>query len=167
MRRAASTPVMPGILMSIRTRSGASSATRSSASSPVSASPTIAKPATRRSTCRAAIRKGRESSTTSTRTFACSVMPTVCRSGASAGRVLTRPPGGVLATLACSEVDEHRCHPAVEVLLLREAELGEDRIGVLLHGALGQHQRGGDGGVALALRHLAEHLELAWGERVH
>ena len=51
--------------------------------------------------------------------------------------------------------------PLTDVLGAGEAELGEDRVDVLLDRALGQHQRLGDGGVALALRDLAEHLELA------
>src|SRR6187551_285932 len=108
---------MPGILMSIRTRSGASSATRSNPSSPVSASPTIVKPSTRRSTPRAAMRNGRESSTTRTRTSA-----------------------ATLATLTCREVDEHGRDAPVQVLLLGQPQLGEDGVGVLLHRALGQYE---------------------------
>ena len=56
-----------------------------------------------------------------------------------------------LPTLTCSQVDQHRGDAAVEVLLLRQPELGEDRVGVLLDRALGQHQRRGDRRVALAL----------------
>ena len=56
---------------------------------------------------------------------------------------------------------EHGLDPAVEVGLLGQAELGEDRVGVLLDRPLRQHERAGDGGVGLAGGHLGEHLALA------
>ena len=43
----------------------------------------------------------------------------------------------------------------------RQAELQEDRADVLLDRLLGQHEVLGDRGIALALRHLPEHLALA------
>src|SRR3712207_6900001 len=42
--------------------------------------------------------------------------------------------------------------------------LPEDARDVLLHGALGDHEVRGDGGVRAALRHQLEHLALARGE---
>ena len=59
------------------------------------------------------------------------------------------------------EVEEHGLHSSVHVDLLGQPELREDRVRVLLDGPSGQDQRGRDGGVALALGHLAEDLPLA------
>src|SRR6478609_10075335 len=64
-------------------------------------------------------------------------------------------------------VEEHErsLHALADVLRAGEAELGEDRVDVLLDGALGQHERLGDRRVALALRHLGEHLALTRRDR--
>src|SRR5829696_1570600 len=177
------------MLMSISTRSGASPAAAASASSPEAASPTSSKPGIRRSTAAAATRKGRWSSTISTRTVGEApsgpVMPPVCRDPAAVakvvsascpvwpaplpGRVRRRPAAAYRRTLSGGgavlvQVEQHGLDPPVEVALLGERELGEDRVGVLLDRALGEEEGGGDRGVALALRHLAEDLELARGE---
>ncbi len=58
IRRVASTPFIPGMLMSMSTRAGSSSAAMATASSPLVASPTRAKPSIRRTTALAAERKG-------------------------------------------------------------------------------------------------------------
>src|SRR3954471_23767087 len=56
---------------------------------------------------------------------------------------------------------ERRLHALAHILRVGEPELEEDRVDVLLDGALGQEQRLGDRRVALALGDLAEHLALA------
>ena len=58
MRRVASMPLMPGRLMSIRTRSGGCASAWATASSPVSASPETSNPAVRPITVRATARNG-------------------------------------------------------------------------------------------------------------
>jgi len=52
----------------------------------------------------------------------------------------------------------------VDVGLLREVQLVEERVDVLLDRALGEEQAGGDRRVVLALRHVVEDLALALGE---
>ena len=69
-------------------------------------------------------------------------------------RQLTR---GVLVGFL-REVDERRLHPPAEVLGVREPELHEDRVDVLLDGALGEEELLGDRLVALALGDLGEDL---------
>ena len=62
------------------------------------------------------------------------------RSG-RAGSML--PPASAVGSAslpAVAQEQQHRLDPAVDVLLLAQPELGEDRVGVLLHGALG-HRR--------------------------
>jgi len=58
IRRVASIPLMPSMLMSMRTSWGARSPTISTASSPDLASPTDSKPLVARTTARAAMRNG-------------------------------------------------------------------------------------------------------------
>jgi hypothetical protein len=58
IRRVASTPSMPGMLMSMSTNAGDNEAASSTASSPDSASPTMAKPLVAPITARAAPRNG-------------------------------------------------------------------------------------------------------------
>jgi signal transduction histidine kinase len=58
------------------------------------------------------------------------------------------------------QVEEHGGDPAVEVGFLREAELAEDGIGVLLDRPLGDRQVAGDREVPLARRHQGQDLEL-------
>jgi len=52
----------------------------------------------------------------------------------------------------------------VHELLAGQVELAEDRVHVLFHRRLRQRQLAGDALVAPALRHLAQHVELARGE---
>ena len=59
------------------------------------------------------------------------------------------------------EVDERGLHAPAEVLGARQPELQEDRVDVLLDGALGEEELLGDRLVRLALRDLGEDLELA------
>ena len=66
MRRVASIPEMPSMLMSMRTSSGCRAATCSMASSPDLASPTTSNPGVTPTTERAAMRNGIWSSTIST-----------------------------------------------------------------------------------------------------
>lgn len=58
------------------------------------------------------------------------------------------------------QVEQDRGDPAVEVDVLGEPELAEDRVGVLLDGPLGDGQLTGDGSVAAARGHAREDLEL-------
>ena len=55
-------------------------------------------------------------------------------------------------------------HPRVAVLISAQAELGEDRVDVFLHGMLADHELIGDGGVGAALGDGGEHLLLARAE---
>src|SRR4051812_46560969 len=101
------------------------------------------------------------------------------RSG-PAGRVRTPPsrggepsPGGSAwmwtsgsGPSAVGEVEQDRLDPAVDVGLLRQAELREDRVDVLLHRPLRKSEGGGDRGVVAALRHLGEDLALAGREEL-
>src|SRR4051794_40520992 len=64
------------------------------------------------------------------------------------------------------EVREHGPHSAVRVIGRRQIEPGEDVRDVLLHRDRGQHERRADGRVRQALRHQAQHLPLARGERL-
>src|ERR1700729_2153358 len=168
------------MLMSISTRAGCSRSTRSIASRPLDASPANSKPSRRRSTARAAARNGAWSSTTSTErglvTRSAShgppapppAPPPSFRPASPlvpASRVLPASSFRPASTfLPLAEEDQHRLDPAVNVLLLRQPQLGEDRVGVLLHGALGDEQGGGDRGVALALGHLGKDLGFPRGQ---
>src|SRR2546425_1135855 len=66
--------------------------------------------------------------------------------------------------LVSLEEEQHGCHPLVDVHLLREPELAEDGVDVLLHGPLGQDEVPGDGGVVATRGHEAEDLVLALGQ---
>src|SRR3954465_12115796 len=157
-------PLMPGMLMSIRTRSGVSSATLSTDSSPVAASPTSSKPSARLSTMRAARRKGAWSSTTSTRTVGSIDRPSSSVTNRG-GRMGPRGPGVGLASLP-AQVEQDRLDPPVDVALLGEAELREDRVGVLLDRSLREDEGLGDRRVRFAGRHLVEDLGLPRGQTV-
>ena len=63
-------------------------------------------------------------------------------------------------------VQEHqrRRDAMADVLGAGEPELAEDRVDVLLDGALGEHERLRDRRIALALRNLGEDLALTWRE---
>src|SRR5918995_2093990 len=62
------------------------------------------------------------------------------------------------------QVGEYRGHAAADLGVLDHTEFEEDRADVFLHGRLGQMQGCGDTCVVLALRHLAEDVELTGGE---
>ena len=61
--------------------------------------------------------------------------------------------------------EQRRLDALADVLGVGQVELEEDRVDVLLDGALGEDERVGDRGVALALGDLGEDLALASGER--
>src|SRR3954465_5647758 len=61
-----------------------------------------------------------------------------------------------------AEEDEHGLDATVDVLLLAEVALREDSADVLLDSSLAEHERFGDGGVVLALRHLGQGLAFPW-----
>src|SRR6202035_5453404 len=131
MRRVASTPFISGMLMSMSTRPGSSEVASSMASGPEAAALTSSNPSVRRSTARAAERNGTWSSTNRTATEEAMTLE-VSHRAVRRRRVVPpsvrggHPPG-------LGEVDEDRLHAAVRVALLAQAELGEDRIGVLFH----------------------------------
>src|ERR1700684_2749573 len=161
-------PSICGMLMSISTRAGLSSSASWTASVPVDASPASSKPSSRRSTALAAARNGAWSSTT--RTASRLVTALVWHAGHRRPRVVTTGPGcgqhprAGLGVALLAEVDQDRLDPAVHVLLLRQGQLGEDRVGVLLDGPLSDEQARGDGRVTLALGHLGEEGQLAGGQ---
>ena len=66
-----------------------------------------------------------------------------------------------LASTRVGQVDQRGLDAPADVLLVRQPELHEDRVDVLLDGALAQEQLLGDRLVALALGHQREDLELA------
>src|SRR3954469_1603250 len=63
-----------------------------------------------------------------------------------------------------AEEDQRGLDARADLLGIREPELAEDRVDVLLHGSLAQLQILGDRAVGLAGRHLAEDLALARAE---
>src|SRR3954469_24783130 len=65
------------------------------------------------------------------------------------------------APVAVGQVDEGSLDAPADVGGLGEAEIEEDRVEVLLDGALGQHEIVGDALVAEAARDVGEDLELA------
>jgi signal transduction histidine kinase len=67
-------------------------------------------------------------------------------------------------SVAPLEIEEHGRDAPVEVHVLAQSELPEDRVDVLLDGAFGDDQIPGDGGVPLAGGHHGEDLELSRGE---
>src|SRR5271170_3191037 len=157
-------PFIPGMLMSISTSSGCSFSTRSMASAPLAASPASSKPSRRRSTALTAKRNGAWSSTTSTGcepvTLSAWHRPRARRQGAATATMVGS------ASPALPQEHQHRLDPAVHVLLLAQAQLGEDRVGVLFHRPFGYRHRRGDGGVVLALGHLGQDLRLPRAQRV-
>jgi hypothetical protein len=62
---------------------------------------------------------------------------------------------------SAAKVDQHGERAPVVVIGRLQAELDEDGRGVPGHGALGDEQPLGDGGVRAVLRHQGEHLALA------
>ena len=62
------------------------------------------------------------------------------------------------------EERDHRKHPAVVVVGLAQAELGQDAVHVLLNGSLGDPEAPPDAGVGAPLGHQREHVALATGE---
>src|ERR1700722_18647356 len=147
------------MLMSISTSEGLSSSSRETASLPFAASPTNSNSAVRFSTAFMAARNGAWSSTMRTegRSLTCPFSHGASRGdrgGGTSAPVVVSPSAGV------AQVDQHRLDATVDVSFLRQVELGEDGVGVLLHCSLGDLQRGGDGGIALALRHLPQDLGL-------
>ena len=74
---------------------------------------------------------------------------------------LSAGPGSVVGAL---EVEQHRGDAPVQIDLRPQAELAEDRVGVLLHGALGDGQLPGDGSVAPARGHQGHDLHLPGGQ---
>src|SRR5829696_1518027 len=68
---------------------------------------------------------------------------------------------GCLDAVGVREEHQRRFDPLADVLRIGEAQLEEDRVDVLLDGALRQEQRLGDRRVALALGDLREHFPLA------
>ena len=122
---------------------------------------------------RAAIGKAAWSSTISTVDHLVSHVHILAAAPVPSGHRLTarRPPGVAAPPAEASaaqswdgQEEEHRLHPAVDVGLLGQGQLGEDRVDVLLDGPLGEHQRGRHGRVVLSLGHLREDLGLAGGE---
>ena len=83
-----------------------------------------------------------------------------CRPGARARRVVAAPSRASGMWISASSISAALTRLLTSVRV-GQAELEEDRVDVLLDGALGEEQRLGDRGVALALGDLAEHLALA------
>src|ERR1017187_2801496 len=158
--RVASIPLISGMLISISTRAGCSLSTSSIASRPLAASPTSSKASLRRRTAFAAERNGICSSTTRTgcergppsASHARPAAPRVLPSGGGCGHLPGAATASAIPSLA--EEEEHRLDPAVDIFLFRQAQLHEDRVGVLLHGALGDEHGSSDRRIALALSHL-------------
>src|SRR5438477_761856 len=152
-------PLIPAMLMSIKTRSGARDSTSSTASSPESASPTSSNPEVAPTTALAASRKGAWSSAIRTLTTELSTTSS-CHTVGRAPSLQASVAEGLLPPLL-GEVQQHCLDPLVSVLLERQIELGEDRVDVFLYSPLRQDERPGDRGVVLALRHLPEDLTFA------
>src|SRR5258708_4721397 len=141
MVRAASIPFISGMLMSIRTSAGLSSSSRETASFPFAASPTSSNSVVRFSTAFMAARNGAWSSTMRTegRSLTCSLSHgegLVHRGAGMHIPVVVSPSRGV------AQIDQDRFDTPIDVGLFGKAELGEDRIGVLLHRTLGDLQGG-------------------------
>src|SRR5215469_7756033 len=73
---------------------------------------------------------------------------------------------GVMGTIVLvrSQVAQDREDPAVITVGGGQAELGEDVVDVLLHRAVADEERGGDGRVGAPFGHQREHLAFAGGE---
>src|SRR3954462_14930651 len=69
--------------------------------------------------------------------------------------------GSVLSALVIGQEQQSCLDAAADVVDLTQVELQEDRVDVLLDGALGEEQRVRDGRVALSLSDLGKDLELA------
>ena len=74
---------------------------------------------------------------------------------------LQRPSGSVVGAL---QVEQDRGDPPVEVDLLSQPELPEDRVGVLLDRAVGDRELPGDRGVAPSRGHQRQDLQLPGGQ---
>ncbi len=70
-----------------------------------------------------------------------------------------------MATGAAGEEQEHCGDPAIELVVLDQAELVEDRAGVLFHPGDADLERAGDRSIGAAGRELCENLVLAGRER--
>ena len=90
----------------------------------------------------------------------------VTRRAASSSSTRDAPSSGRTgqSSRGLAEEREHRHHAAMHVGFLREAELVEHRVDVLLDRALGEEQRRRDGRVVLALRHVRQDLPLTVGQ---
>src|SRR6185437_4701470 len=163
---AAAMPPIPGITTSISTSCGASVCTARVASSPEDASPTSANPSAQAISSRSAPLNRSWSSTSSTVTWASApgaegegsaCIGAESRTGADRSQVCAQasalragPPSRSCRSTGLGQVDQRRLDAAADVLVLGQAELGEDRVHVLLDRPLGQHQRLRDRPVALA-----------------
>src|SRR5918998_2141002 len=140
---------------------------------------TSVRPASRTTTSIAATSSGRPPSTTTRPCGMPKAASAACTACAAAlcrdidtlvlTRMRTSGPSAstVVTSRSAAQVGQGRHHPAVLVLVLGEAQLGEDPLGVLLDGTLGHHQPPGDRTVRGALGDEPEDLALPRGQPAH
>src|SRR5918998_1383375 len=140
---------------------------------------TSVRPASRTTTSIAATSSGRPPSTTTRPCGMPKAASAACTACAAAlcrdidtlvlTRMRTSGPSAstVVTSRSAAQVSQGRHHPAVLVLVLGEAQLGEDPLGVLLDGTLGHHQPPGDRTVRGALGDEPEDLALPRGQPAH
>src|SRR4051812_45857120 len=147
--------------MSISTMSAPPSVMRSTADSPVSHSPAITKSSIAARVAAVARRKLAWSSTTHTRTRS-SITRSSCRGCLLRARVYTPPFAVALVGTVCrsvvAEEQQHGLDAPINGVVDRQFQFGEDRVDVLLHGSLRQHQPRCDGSVAEPRCEFAEHV---------
>src|SRR3954453_11643642 len=162
--RIPSSDIVGGIATSSSTTSSGSRSMSSINASPSSHAATSSIPGVLSSILVSASRISRLSSANPTRRAiarASPRAPCVARARAPRGPACGHPVSAVRRGLGLGEEDERRLDALADLLDVGEVELEEDRVDVLLDGALGEDELLGDRAVALALSDLCEHLALA------
>src|SRR5882757_4589699 len=159
--RAASIPPIPGMWMSINTMSASPSRMSSTADSPVSHSPAITKSSIASRVAAVARRKPGWSSTTQTRTHSSATGP-ACQACLPRTMVYTPPFASDQSTRSSRSVvveeHQHSFDAPINSVVNGQLEFGEDRIDVLFHRPLRQHQPLRNRSIAEAGCQFAEHL---------
>src|SRR4029077_2978204 len=153
--------------MSINTMSASPSRMSSTADSPVSHSPAITKSSIAARVATVARRKLAWSSTTQTRTHSSATAPS-CRACLPRTRVYTPLFAAAQSTRSSRSVvveeQQHSFDSPINSVVDGQFEFGEDRIDVLIHRPLRQHQPLRDRSIAEAGCQFAEHLAFSGGQ---